>query len=85
MQNDDLAEIRQSVRALCAKFGEDYWLEMDRANGYPTDFVAELTSAGFLGVLIPEAYGGAGLGVREAAAVMEEVCRSGAHAGVCHA
>lgn len=84
-QSEDLTEIRQSVRALCAKFGEDYWLDMDRSNGYPSDFVAELTSAGFLGVLIPEAYGGAGLGVREAAAVMEEVCRSGAHAGVCHA
>jgi len=84
-QSEDLTEIRQSVRALCAKFGEDYWLDMDRSNGYPSDFVAELTSAGFLGVLFPEAYGGAGLGVREAAAVMEEVCRSGAHAGVCHA
>jgi alkylation response protein AidB-like acyl-CoA dehydrogenase len=80
-----LNEIRQSVRALCERFGEDYWLEMDRENGYPTDFVAELTRAGFLGVLIPEEFGGAGLGVREAAAVMEEVCRSGAHAGVCHA
>jgi len=60
-------------------------LEMDRTHGYPTEFVAELTHAGFLGVLIPEQYGGSGLGVREAAAVMEEVCRSGAHAGVCHA
>ena len=85
MQSEDLNEIRQSVRALCERFGEDYWLEMDRENGYPTDFVAELTRAGFLGVLIPEEFGGAGLGVREAAAVMEEVCRSGAHAGVCHA
>jgi len=85
LQEDDLAEIRQSVRALCARFGEDYWLEMDRSHGYPTEFVAEMTSSGFLGVLIPEEYGGAGLGVREAAAVMEEVCRSGAHAGVCHA
>ena len=85
MQTDDLADIRQSVKALCAGFGEDYWLEMDRTHGYPTDFVAELTRAGFLGVLIPEEYGGSGLGVREASAVMEEVCRSGAHAGVCHA
>jgi alkylation response protein AidB-like acyl-CoA dehydrogenase len=85
LQSEDLNEIRQSVRALCERFGEDYWLEMDRENGYPTDFVAELTRAGFLGVLIPEEFGGAGLGVREAAAVMEEVCRSGAHAGVCHA
>jgi acyl-CoA dehydrogenase len=85
LQNDDLSEIRQSVRSLCGRFGEDYWLDMDRRGGYPSDFVEELTQAGFLGVLIPEQYGGAGLGVREAAAVMEEVCRSGAHAGVCHA
>ena len=82
---DDIEHIRQAVRQLCAKYGEDYWLEMDRTHGYPTDFVQELTQSGFLGVLIPEQYGGAGLGVLEAAAVMEEVCRSGAHAGVCHA
>jgi acyl-CoA dehydrogenase len=82
---DDLTEIRGAVRSLCARFGEDYWLDMDRSHGYPSEFVAELTRAGFLGVLIPEEYGGSGLGVREAAAVMEEVCRSGAHAGVCHA
>jgi alkylation response protein AidB-like acyl-CoA dehydrogenase len=81
----DIAEIRQSVAQLCAKYGEDYWLEMDRSHGYPSDFVAELTQAGFLGVLIPEQYGGSGLGVLEASAVMEEVCKSGAHAGVCHA
>jgi alkylation response protein AidB-like acyl-CoA dehydrogenase len=81
----DIEHIRQAVAQLCGRFGEDYWLEMDRAHGYPTEFVAELTQAGFLGVLIPEQYGGSGLGVLEAAAVMEEVCRSGAHAGVCHA
>lgn len=84
-ENQDLEHIRQSVRQLCAKYSEDYWLEMDRTSGYPTDFVAELTAAGFLGVLIPEQYGGSGLGVLEASVVMEEVCRSGAHAGVCHA
>ena len=81
----EVAQIRDAVRALCAKYDEDYWLTLDRDHGYPTDFVAELTQAGFLGVLIPEQYGGSGLGVLEAAAVMEEVCRSGAHAGVCHA
>lgn len=85
MQANDLTEIRQAVRQLCAQYGEDYWLELDRNEGYPTEFVAELTRSGFLGILIPEEYGGAGLGVLEAAAVMEEVCRSGAHAGVCHA
>ena len=81
----DISEIRTAVRQLCEKFGEDYWLQMDRDGGYPAEFVAELTSSGFLGVLIPEQYGGAGLGVLEASAVMEEICRSGAHAGVCHA
>ena len=81
----DLSEIRQSVAQLCARYGEDYWLDMDRSQGYPTDFVSELTQSGFLGVLIPEQYGGSGLGVIEASAVMEEICRSGAHAGVCHA
>ena len=83
--DNDIAEIRAAVRQLCDKFGEDYWLQMDRENGYPAEFVSELTSSGYLGVLIPEQYGGAGLGVLEASAVMEEICRSGAHAGVCHA
>ena len=81
----EITEIRQSVRQLCGRYGEDYWLALDRENDYPTEFVRELTTSGFLTVLIPEEYGGAGLGVREAAVVMEEVCRSGAHAGACHA
>jgi alkylation response protein AidB-like acyl-CoA dehydrogenase len=84
-KENELAEIRNAVRQLCAQYGEDYWLELDRSNDYPTEFVKELTTSGFLTVLIPEEYGGAGLGVLEAAAVMEEVCRSGAHAGACHA
>ena len=82
---EQIEQIRDAVKVLCAKYGEEYWLEMDRNEGYPTDFVAELTQAGFLGVLIPEQYGGSGLGIVEAAAIMEEVSRSGAHAGVCHA
>ena len=81
----DLDEIRKSVRQLCDRYGEDYWLELDRERGYPTEFVRELTESGFLTVLIPEEYGGAGLGVYEAAVVMEEICRAGAHAGACHA
>tara|TARA_R110002072_G_scaffold3830_3_gene27244 strand:+ start:5303 stop:6460 length:1158 start_codon:yes stop_codon:yes gene_type:complete len=81
----ELTEIRHSVRQLCERYGEDYWLALDNTRGYPTEFVKELTTAGFLTVLIPEAYGGAGLGVLEASVVMEEVCRSGAHAGACHA
>jgi alkylation response protein AidB-like acyl-CoA dehydrogenase len=85
VDSSDLQEIRLAVRQLCANYGEDYWLDLDRTRGYPTEFVMELTRSGFLTVLIPEEYGGAGLGVREGAAVMEEVCRSGAHAGACHA
>ena len=81
----DLAQIRQAVRQLCEQYGEDNWLQLDRDRGYPSEFVQELSEAGFLNILIPEAYGGAGLGVIEASAVMEEVCRAGAHAGACHA
>ena len=81
----DLGQIRQAVRQLCDQYGEDYWLQLDRDRGYPSEFVQELSEAGFLNILIPEAYGGAGLGVIEASAVMEEVCRAGAHAGACHA
>lgn len=84
-ESPELTEIRHSVRQLCEWYGEDYWLKLDSSRGYPTEFVKELTTAGFLTVLIPEAYGGAGLGVLEASVVMEEVCRSGAHAGACHA
>lgn len=84
-EQDQMAHIRLAVRQLCAKYGEDYWLNMDRSSGYPSDSVAELTASGFLGVLIPEQYGGSGLGLAEACVVMEEICRSGAHAGVCHA
>ncbi|MFT4713897.1 MAG: acyl-CoA dehydrogenase [Candidatus Azotimanducaceae bacterium] len=81
----DLSQIRKAVRQLCDQYGEDYWLQLDRDRGYPSEFVQELSEAGFLNILIPEEYGGAGLGVIEAAAVMEEVCRAGAHAGACHA
>ncbi|MEZ7965808.1 MAG: acyl-CoA dehydrogenase [Candidatus Azotimanducaceae bacterium] len=81
----DITDIRHAVRQLCAKFGESYWLELDRDRGYPTEFVQALTDSGFLTVLIPEVYGGSGLGVFEASIIMEEVCRSGAHAGACHA
>jgi acyl-CoA dehydrogenase len=80
-----LTDIRLAVRQLCAKFGESYWLALDKDRGYPTEFVQALTESGFLTVLIPEAYGGSGLGVFEASVIMEEVCRSGAHAGACHA
>ena len=61
-EQDDILEIRKSVRQLCDQYGEDYWLQLDRERGYPTEFVRELTTSGFLTVLIPEEYGGAGPG-----------------------
>lgn len=82
---EHIEEIRQSIRAICASFGEDYWRKLDATNGYPTEFVKEITKSGFLGCLIPETYGGAGLGLIEACAVLEEISRSGGHPGAAHA
>ena len=79
------ADIRTAVRALCARYPAEYWRALDRERGYPTDFVAELTQAGFLAVLIPEAYGGAGLPLAAAAAILEEIAKSGGNPGACHA
>jgi alkylation response protein AidB-like acyl-CoA dehydrogenase len=82
---EHIAEIREAVAALCARYPEEYWRRLDETRGYPTEFVAEMTEAGFLNVLIPEAYGGSGLGLVEACAILEEISRRGAHAGACHA
>src|SRR5262249_60662175 len=68
--NEDLAHIRESVRALCTKFPGEYWRALDRERGYPSEFVAALTQAGFLAALIPEEYGGSGLTMTAAAALM---------------
>jgi len=78
-------EIRDAVRQLCLKFDGAYWRELDRARGYPTEFVKALTDAGWLATLIPEEYGGAGLGISAAAAVLEEVQRAGCNGAACHA
>ncbi|MFT5607022.1 MAG: acyl-CoA dehydrogenase [Parvicella sp.] len=80
-----ISEIRSAVASLCAGYDEDYWRKLDAERGYPTEFVNEMIEAGFLNVLIPEEYGGSGLGLIEACAVLEELSRSGAHAGACHA
>src|SRR5258706_9440615 len=66
-------EIREAVRRLCARFPGAYWRALDREREYPTEFVTALTEAGFLSVLIPEAYGGSGLGLRAGCAVLGEV------------
>ncbi len=78
-------EIRDSVRAICDNYPEDYWRALDAVKGYPTEFISELTVSGFLGCLIPETYGGAGLGLIEACAILEEISRSGGHPGAAHA
>src|SRR6516165_6771512 len=83
--NEDLAQIRESVRALCAKFPGEYWRALDRERAYPTEFVAALTQAGFLAALIPEDYGGSGLSMTAAAAIMEEIQASGCNGAACHA
>ena len=83
--DESLTAIRGAVRALCARFPGDYWRGLDRERAYPTDFVQSMTGAGFLGVLIPEAYGGSGLGLSTAAAILEEVHASGANAAALHA
>jgi acyl-CoA dehydrogenase len=81
---DDHAEIREAVRGICARFPAEYFRRIDAERGYPEEFVDALTSAGWLAALIPEEYGGAGLGLVEASVIMEEVNRSGANAGACH-
>ena len=78
-------EIRDAVAQLCSEFPGEYWREKDREQAYPGEFVRALTEAGFLACLIPEAYGGSGLGMSEAAAVMEEIQASGCNGGACHA
>jgi len=79
------AEIREAVRKLCAAFPGPYWRRLDRAMAYPAEFVAALTRAGFLAALIPEEYGGAGLPLSAAAAILEEIQRAGCNGSACHA
>lgn len=78
-------DIRTAITRLCADFPGEYWREKDRHKAYPTEFVQALTDAGYLSVLVPEAYGGAGLDLGAACAVLEEIQRSGANGGACHA
>ncbi len=84
--HEDLhAELRSAVRRLCERYGSAYWRELDGRDAYPTEFVDEITGAGYLAALIPEEYGGSGLGVTEASIILEEINRSGGNAAVCHA
>jgi acyl-CoA dehydrogenase len=78
------SEIREAVRALCQGFPDAYFREIDQARGYPEAFVDALTKAGWLAAMIPEEYGGAGLGLTEASVIMEEINRCGGNSGACH-
>jgi acyl-CoA dehydrogenase len=74
----DQEAIREAIARICARFGDDYWLEKDRAGGFPFDFYDALAEAGWLGICIPEAFGGSGLGITEAAIMMQTIAQSGA-------
>ncbi len=82
---ENYSDIREAVAKLCAKYPGEYWRELDRERAYPTAFVKELTDNGYLSVLIPEEYGGSGLGISAAAAILEEIQKSGCNGAACHA
>lgn len=83
--DEPFPELRQGVRRLLERFPETYWRELDEREAYPEEFVRTMTEAGYLAALIPEAYGGAGLGIQEASVILEEVHRAGGNAAACHA
>ena len=82
---EDFPELRQSIRKICEKYPLDYWARLEEVSGYPSEFVAELTEVGFLAALIPEEYGGAGLPLRAAAVILEEINACGCQASPAHA
>ena len=84
-ETEAIADIRTAVRALCGKFPGEYWRNLDRARAYPAEFVQALTEAGFLAALIPEEFGGSGLSLSAAAAILEEIHASGCNGAACHA
>jgi acyl-CoA dehydrogenase len=81
----EIGELRSAVRDLCSRFPNEYWRELDQERDYPKAFVDALTEAGYLAALIPQEFGGAGLGIAEASVILEEINRSGGNAGACHA
>src|SRR6478752_1910459 len=81
---ENYPELRDAVRALCNQFDSSYWQAVDEKRAYPEKFVEALTKAGWLAALIPEEYGGSGLGLTEATVIMEEINRSGGNSGACH-
>ncbi len=85
MNQQDITHIREAVARLCADFPGEYWRALDERMGYPTEFVESLTRSGFLAVLIPEDYGGAGLPLSAAVAILEEIHHAGCNGAACHA
>ncbi|KVD43312.1 acyl-CoA dehydrogenase [Burkholderia ubonensis] len=83
-QTDAYHDIREAVRDLCGEFPAEYFRKIDEARGYPEAFVDALTKAGWLAALIPQEYGGSGLGLTEASVIMEEINRAGGNSGACH-
>ena len=81
---DQYQEIREALRDLCSRYDSAYWQQVDHERGYPEAFVTAITEAGWLAALIPEQYGGSGLGLAEASVIMEEINLSGGNAGSCH-
>lgn len=84
-RSDPYADIRTEVRKLCSQFPGEYWRRLDREQAYPSEFVRALNEGGWLAALIPEEYGGSGLGLSAAAAILEEIQRAGCNGGACHA
>lgn len=84
IETDTYSDIRDGVRALCAQFPAEYHRKVDEARAYPEEFVDALTREGWMAALIPEEYGGAGLGLTEASVIMEEINRTGGNSGACH-
>ena len=83
--SDEQKALKAAVYDLCKQYPAEYWRDLDSRREYPEAFVNELTKAGYLAVLIPEEYGGGGLGIMEAALILEEIARAGGNPGACHA
>ena len=83
--NEEQLQIRDAVRDVCSDFPGEYWRKLDEVQGYPTEFIRALTEGGWLAALIPEQYGGSGLGILEASLIMEAINTSGGNAAACHA
>jgi len=81
---DQYQDIRDAIRDLCKQFPDEYFRKVDEVRGYPEEFVNALTHAGWMAALIPQEYGGSGLGLTEASVIMEEINRCGGNSGACH-